>query len=86
MDAPTRHIDAFRLTKPDHSFVIEAMVVLPDHLHCLWRLPPGDNDLPMRWRLVKARFLACPRMANAFPRVGCARANEASGSDGIGSM
>ena len=56
----TQHIDAlreeFRVTKQAHPLVIEAMVVLPDHLHCLWRLPPGDNDFPMRRRLIKARF------------------------------
>jgi len=59
-DLLTRHIDvlrdAFRVTKQAHPFVIEAMVVLPDHLHCLWRLPSGDTDFPMRWRLIKARF------------------------------
>ena len=32
------------------------MVVLPDHLHCLWRLPEHDADFSTRWRLVKARF------------------------------
>jgi len=55
-----QHIDAlraaFRLTKRAHPFVMEAAVVLPDHLHCLWRLPPDDNDFPMRWRLIKANF------------------------------
>lgn len=55
-DLLTQHIDALRVTKLDHPFVIEAMVVLPDHLHSLWRLPPDDNDFPMRWRLIKARF------------------------------
>jgi REP element-mobilizing transposase RayT len=30
--------------------------VLPEHLHCLWRLPPGDDDFPTRWRLIKSRF------------------------------
>ena len=29
------------------------MVVLPDHLHCLWTLPPADTDYPIRWRLIK---------------------------------
>jgi len=37
-DLLTKHIDAlreaFRTTKQAHPFVIEAMVVLPDHLHC----------------------------------------------------
>ena len=32
------------------------MVVLPDHLHAVWRLPEGDADFPLRWRKLKARF------------------------------
>ena len=32
------------------------MVVLPEHLHALWRLPNGDVDYPMRWSLIKAGF------------------------------
>lgn len=61
-DRLTQHIDELRVTKQAHPFVIEAMVVLPDHLHCLWRLPPDDNDFPMRWRLIKAHF------SRMFPR------------------
>jgi putative transposase len=47
---------AFRQTLADHPVAIEAVVVLPDHLHCLWRLPPDDDDFPTRWRLIKSRF------------------------------
>jgi len=54
------HIDvlryAIRHTLAEHSAHIDAIVVLPDHLHCLWQLPPGDDDYPLRWRLIKARF------------------------------
>ena len=32
------------------------MVVLPEHLHAIWRLPPGDRNFPMRWSLIKAGF------------------------------
>ena len=32
------------------------MVVLPDHLHALWTLPPGDSDFSTRWMLVKSAF------------------------------
>ena len=32
------------------------MVVLPEHLHTIWRLPAGDVDFPMRWSLLKAGF------------------------------
>jgi putative transposase len=37
-------------------FVMEAQVVLPDHLHSLWTLPEGDSDYPTRWRLIKEAF------------------------------
>ena len=39
-----------------HPLHIDAMVVLPNHLHALWTLPNGDCDYPMRWMLVKAGF------------------------------
>lgn len=37
-------------------FTIDAMVVLPDHLHALWTLPDGDTDYSTRWRLIKSGF------------------------------
>ena len=46
----------FRLVKQRHPFVIEAMVVLREHLHCLWTLPNDDADFSMRWRLIKSEF------------------------------
>lgn len=39
-----------------HPFRIDVWVVLPDHLHCVWTLPPGDSDFSMRWRLIKSGF------------------------------
>lgn len=39
-----------------YPFRIEAWVVLPDHLHCVWTLPPGDGDFAVRWRLIKLLF------------------------------
>ncbi len=52
---------AFRTVKATHPFTIEAIVVLPDHLHCVWSLPPGDADFSTRWRLIKTTFTrACP--------------------------
>ena len=49
-------MDAFRVTNQDHSFAMPALVVLPDHLHCLWQMPPDDHDFSTRWRLIKSRF------------------------------
>ena len=39
-----------------HPFDLEALVVLPDHLHALWQMPPNDASYSMRWRLVKEAF------------------------------
>lgn len=47
---------AFSHTKTRHPFVIDALVLLPDHLHCLWTLPPGDDDFSRRWMLIKREF------------------------------
>lgn len=47
---------AVRETRATRPFTIEAWVVLPDHMHCLWTLPPEDSDFPTRWQMIKARF------------------------------
>jgi len=47
---------AFRSVRSARPFELDAMVVLPDHLHCIWTLPPGDADFATRWRLVKTWF------------------------------
>ncbi len=39
-----------------YPFKIEAVVILPDHLHMIWSLPEDDSDYPVRWRLVKSYF------------------------------
>jgi len=48
--------NAFRSVLLKHPFTIEAAVVLPDHLHMIWRLPENDSDYPTRWRLIKSHF------------------------------
>ncbi|MCF8146079.1 MAG: transposase [Deltaproteobacteria bacterium] len=39
-----------------HPFVIDAVVVLPDHIHAVWTLPRRDADFSVRWRLIKSDF------------------------------
>ncbi len=48
--------DAVRQARAERPFEIVAWVVLPDHLHCVWRLPPDDHDFSTRWGAMKARF------------------------------
>jgi putative transposase len=38
------------------AFGIEAWVLLPDHMHCIWTLPENDSDFSIRWGLIKAHF------------------------------
>lgn len=45
--------EAFRAEIQRRPFEVEAAVVLPDHLHCIWRLPEGDADFSSRWREIK---------------------------------
>jgi putative transposase len=48
--------DAVRQVRARAPFHIDAWVVLPDHMHCLWTLPQGDADFPGRWRAIKTAF------------------------------
>jgi putative transposase len=47
---------AFRYVKQSHPFALDAVVVLPDHLHAIWTLPDDDADFSLRWRLIKSAF------------------------------
>ncbi len=44
---------SFRQVMQHRPFRLEAIVVLPDHLHAIWKLPEGDSDFSTRWRAVK---------------------------------
>ncbi|MHB8765823.1 MAG: REP-associated tyrosine transposase [Deferrisomatales bacterium] len=68
-----RAIDHVRLRYP---FQVDAWVLLPDHLHCLWTLPPGDSDYSTRWRLIKG-FVARAIGASADEKdLGTSRAHK----------
>ena len=48
--------EAFQRVRARRPFEIPAIVLLPDHLHALWILPPGDADYSVRWRRIKEEF------------------------------
>jgi putative transposase len=58
----TEHIDllrqVFQAARQRRPFTIEAIVILPDHMHCIWTLPTGETDFSSRWHDIKARFAA----------------------------
>jgi putative transposase len=45
--------DAFRNVRQARPFKLDAVVILPDHLHSIWTLPPGDSDFGARWGMIK---------------------------------
>ena len=51
------NIDRFRAgfahVMKKYPFHIQAIVILPDHLHSVLKLPAHDNDFALRWRLIK---------------------------------
>tara|TARA_B100002049_G_scaffold102129_1_gene75384 strand:- start:656 stop:1153 length:498 start_codon:yes stop_codon:yes gene_type:complete len=55
--------EAVRRVRARHAFAIDAIVILPDHLHTIWTLPVGDAAYSLRWRLIKtyvAKRVAVP--------------------------
>jgi putative transposase len=67
----TDHFSAFgeamRQARAKRPFHVDAWVVLPDHAHAIWTLPPGDHDCASRWRAVKIAFSKALRKATAAP-------------------
>jgi putative transposase len=65
----TDHVEALRsavmLTRRAHPFGLDAVVVLPDHLHFVITLPEGDSDFPNRLSLIKRRFTNAIEKADA---------------------
>jgi len=63
----TDHIDllrtAFHKARSRRPFTIDAIVILPDHLHTLWTLPSGDADFSNRWWYIKSSFTRALRDA-----------------------
>jgi putative transposase len=48
--------EAFRVARRERPFAIDAIVILPDHLHAIFTLPPDDADFSGRWRRIKGHF------------------------------
>jgi putative transposase len=37
-------------------FEMQGVVLLPDHCHCIWKMPDNDDDFSGRWHMIKRRF------------------------------
>ena len=72
IDALRSAVQATRLERP---FGIDAWVVLPEHMHCVWSLPGGDDDFSTRMGAIKARFSMAMRRAGFTPPPPVGRCN-----------
>lgn len=68
-DVPNLIKWVFRYVMNSHPFTIDAFVLLPDHLHCIWTLPDGDGDFSMRWSLIKRIFTIRYNLKNSQKQV-----------------
>jgi len=73
---------AFQEVQERRPFQIDAIVLLPDHLHCVWSLPPDDADYPTRWRQIKKRFTQ-QYLARGFPEAALSVGRKRQGDRGV---
>ena len=56
----TKHVELLRQsffeTYTKHPFKIISIVIMPDHIHCIWELPENDAEYSKRWLLIKSKF------------------------------
>lgn len=48
--------NCFRECRQRWPFELDGLVLLPDHLHAIWSLPPGDSAYSTRWSWLKKEF------------------------------
>jgi len=56
----------------ERPFEIVAIALLPQHLHCIWKLPDDDFDFSKRWGRIKSRFTKLWRSAGGADKVSSA--------------
>ena len=70
-DTLVRHVEVLRqavaVTRAKRPFRIDAWVVLPDHMHCVWTLPEGHHDYSVRMAAIKAQFTRDVRRSGSTP-------------------
>jgi putative transposase len=59
-DLLVRHVErlrhVYKAVQEWYPFETVAICILPDHLHAIWSLPPGDSNFPLRWSLIQERL------------------------------
>jgi putative transposase len=48
--------NVWRYVQERHPLTVDAICLLPDHMHCIWTLPENDTNYSMRWSAIKGQF------------------------------
>ena len=56
LESRTMLRSAWKIVQQRHPFTIDAICLLPDHIHCIWTLPESDTGYPLRWSEIKKNF------------------------------
>lgn len=82
-DSPTsRELlgQAFRSTREHYPFFMDAICLLPDHLHCILTLPETDKNCALRWSYLKSYFTHRFKGKNVIqPKLNPSRKNRREG-------
>ncbi len=78
--------EVFQAARRRRPFTIEAIVILPDHHHCIWTLSSGDEDFSTRGMISKYDLQHKFPEGKEFPHAVFRRENEAFGSDAFGNL
>src|SRR5579872_2724577 len=57
---------AMRHVQQEKHYEIKSMVVLPEHLHCIWQLPSKDANYSQRWKEIKKYFTQGVKQAGVY--------------------
>jgi putative transposase len=70
--------NVFKKVMGKRPFEMDAVVILPDHMHCIWTLPEGDIDYSVRWSIIKRTFTQCisEKVRMAHPTVSRSKRRE----------
>lgn len=67
---------AITATQSKHPLEIVAICLLPEHLHCVWKMPDGDADFSKSWSSIKGVFSREYLQANEQKRIPLSRADK----------
>ena len=82
IDLPFRQLlgEAVRTVRARYPFRVIAWVLLPDHLHAIWRLPRGDADTGKRWSSIKGAVTRMTRDLSPVARMTSSRSTRGEGT------